>query len=298
MHMMFGRRVVGGGLSRVVRGGRVSGLGSWRGSGSRGGRFGGLGSWRGSGSRGVNGWGVGAAAGLAVAVGLSGVWVEPALNEHCASNTRVLTEEDSFRGIVALLLGRIRDKDTAHTEFVMYTDRLMRILIETTLGQLTVKKSKGTSPTGGEIDTYSFSPNVAAISILRSGDALMGGFSQVMPGCPTGSLLLVKHEKKDKILYSKLPKGLKSYQVLLMDPMLATGSTMISALKVLTKEQGVDPSQITVVTLVSSKGAIENVHKSFPQVRIITAVVDKGLDKEQFINPGLGSFGDRYFGTN
>ncbi|GBG34212.1 Uracil phosphoribosyltransferase [Hondaea fermentalgiana] len=213
-----------------------------------------------------------------------------------AAEVRCLAGE-GMKSVDALLL-RVRDRESSQDRFVFYVDRAIKLVVEVALGELATEKKTVVTPTGAQVDGYDFARPVAAVSILRSGDAFMQAFNACMPGSPTGKLLVAKHAGSElQVLYSKLPKNLASCSVLLMDPLLATGSTMIKSLQVLTGEYGVDPQHITVLCLISCPAGIKNVQEAFPQVRIITAAVDAGLNKEHFISPGLGSFGDRYFGT-
>ncbi len=84
--------------------------------------------------------------------------------------------------------------------------------------------------------------------------------------------------------------------MLLLDPMLATGGSAKKAIQVLI-QQGVSSSCIIFVNLIASPEGIQSILQEFPQIRIVTAAVDQGLDDKKFIVPGLGDFGCRYFGT-
>ncbi len=221
---------------------------------------------------------------------------------------RNLSEEPGFASIINRLLGRVRDVNSEGGKFRFFADRLMRILVEVALGELEHVSKQASTPTGAAFTAFEFAQPVTAVSILRSGDALMNSFSACMPHAPTGKLLLVKHEHSSeeradnsdiKVLYSKMPRlqG-NAHQVLLLDPLMATGETMVLALRLLTgPEHKVAPSRIVCVTMISCKQGIKRVREAFPEVRIVTAAVDGGLDENDFVTPGLGSFGDRYFST-
>lgn len=110
------------------------------------------------------------------------------------------------------------------------------------------------------------------------------------------------------MFYAKLPRDIAERQVLLLDPMLgtcfflywrvglATGGSAIKAIEVLV-DHGVSPDSILFVNLVACPEGLLAMHKAYPQVKVITAQVDEGLNDQKYIMPGLGDFGCRYFGT-
>ena len=97
-------------------------------------------------------------------------------------------------------------------------------------------------------------------------------------------------------VYINLPSDIKERSVLLLEPMLATGVTSACALRILVS-QGVPPSNIIHVSMLSTPAAIAFVHEAFPEVQLLTGEIDKGVDANSMIVPGLGNFGNRYFGT-
>merc|ERR1711957_357982 len=100
-----------------------------------------------------------------------------------------------------------------------------------------------------------------------------------------------------KLFYSKLPDNIKAQTVLLLDPMLATGGSAIAAIDVLVKA-GVPAENIFFFNLLCCPEGARAMFKAYPQVRIVSACLDSHLDSRKYIIPGLGDFGDRYFGTN
>jgi uracil phosphoribosyltransferase len=85
--------------------------------------------------------------------------------------------------------------------------------------------------------------------------------------------------------------------VVLCDPMLATGGSSMTALHTLVKEYGVKPERIVFANVISCPEGLDALAKDFPEVKIVTAWVDDGLNEEKFILPGLGDYGDRFFNT-
>jgi uracil phosphoribosyltransferase len=99
-----------------------------------------------------------------------------------------------------------------------------------------------------------------------------------------------------RLLYSKLPQDIVKNHVVVLDPILASGSAATVVLKHL-KEAGIKEKQITFVCVISCPEGIKNVFKQFPGVSIVTSMVDEKLDSQKMLVPGIGEFSDRYFGT-
>jgi uracil phosphoribosyltransferase len=99
-------------------------------------------------------------------------------------------------------------------------------------------------------------------------------------------------------LYTKLPPGIRNHHVLLCDPLLATGGSALEALRVLTREFGIAPDRIVFATLLSCPQGLQAVAQAYPALRrVVTAVIDPTLNDKMYIVPGLGDFGDRFYGT-
>jgi uracil phosphoribosyltransferase len=94
--------------------------------------------------------------------------------------------------------------------------------------------------------------------------------------------------------YSKLPRGLESSFVLMIDPMLATGGSAVAALDLLERAGA---SRVRIVCIVAAPEGVATVQQRHPEVTVYAPVVDRGLNEHKFIVPGLGDFGDRLYGT-
>lgn len=95
-------------------------------------------------------------------------------------------------------------------------------------------------------------------------------------------------DKPAKLFYSKLPPGVESLHILLCDPMLATGGSALKALEVLCDQHGVDSSKVVFATMVCAPEGIKAVQLAYPDVKIVTAMIDECLNEEKYIVPGLG----------
>lgn len=141
-------------------------------------------------------------------------------------------------------------------------------------------------------------PSIVLVPILRSGLALLPAFLHVFPDAKVGFVGLKRNEKtlKAKCYYQNFPKILKQNTFIVLDPMLATGGSAIDAVRLIVKA-GVREERIIFIGVISAPEGIAQLRKHFPLVRIGVTVEDDGLDTHGFIVPGLGDFGDRYFGT-
>ncbi len=136
----------------------------------------------------------------------------------------------------------------------------------------------------------------AVISILRAGNGLLDGFLDIVPSASVGFIGMYRdHETLEAIeYYTNIPEGLDTRVTIALDPMLATAGTAISALDKL-REAGAN--DLRLVCLVAAPEGIERLHAAHPDVMVITAAVDHGLNEVGYIVPGLGDAGDRIYGT-
>lgn len=142
--------------------------------------------------------------------------------------------------------------------------------------------------------------DIVIISIMRSADILVKCFKRLEPSVKIGKVLIQRDEKdkekKPKFYYSKLPKLDQNTKVILCDPMLATGGSAACAIDLLLKAN-VKEENILFVNVVCCPEGIKYLEEKFPKVSILTASVDSHLNEDKYIVPGLGDFGDRYYGT-
>lgn len=100
-----------------------------------------------------------------------------------------------------------------------------------------------------------------------------------------------------QLIYCKLPKDISQRHVLLMDPLVGTGATALMAIRVLL-EHGVAEDKIIFLTLVAAPEGLRALGYTFPTLKVLAAEVDETVDDKFYILPGIGNFGDRYFGTD
>ncbi|KAG2690658.1 hypothetical protein I3760_09G198600 [Carya illinoinensis] len=140
---------------------------------------------------------------------------------------------------------------------------------------------------------------VAVVPILRAGLALAEHASSILPATKTYHLGISRDEEtlQPSIYLNKLPdKFPEGSRVFVVDPMLATGGTIVAALNLL-KEQGIDNNQIKVISAVAAPPALQKLSENFPGLHVYTGIIDPTVNDKGFIIPGLGDAGDRSFGT-
>jgi uracil phosphoribosyltransferase len=197
------------------------------------------------------------------------------------------------------LMTIVRDKDTKRNDFIFYADRINRLLIEEGLNFLPTKEKIVKTRTGEKYIGSEFVGKICAVPIIRAGLSMENSIREVTKKIRIGHILIQRDEQTAEPMFFKewLPEDIHERYVLILDPMLATGGSAIETIRRL-KERGVEESKIIFINLVSAPQGIEAVLRAFPGIRIITAEVDEGLNEQAYIVPGLGDFGDIYFGTD
>lgn len=143
---------------------------------------------------------------------------------------------------------------------------------------------------------YRLAEDIIIVPVLRAGLGLVDGFLDFLPEAKVGHVGLYRNEQTLKPVdyYSKFPRHLDKSLVLLLDPMLATGGSGSAAITFL-KNKGA--KRIRFVSLLAAPEGVQKITRDHPDVRIFTAVLDRGLNNRGYILPGLGDAGDRIFGT-
>jgi uracil phosphoribosyltransferase len=219
-------------------------------------------------------------------------------SENTGANSPIISQSKAYAG----LFTKMRDVNTSSADFVKYSKRAMRLLAEDAIAEFPSRPVQIRTPCGPFAGTQMMNPrNICAVSIVRSGDALLEAVRDCIPECAVGKILIQRDEsnpdKPAKLFYSKMPPSLEGMYVLLCDPMLATGGSVLCALDVLVVQYNIKPQNIVFANMICAPEGLERVWKSYPKVKIVTVYVDKKLNEEKFITPGLGDYGDRYFNT-
>lgn len=131
---------------------------------------------------------------------------------------------------------------------------------------------------------------------MRAGEAMEQGLRDCCRSVRIGKILIQRDEDtaRPKLFYDKLPEDIADRWVLLLDPMFATGGSAIMAVQVL-KARGVPEDHILFLNIIASPEGVSKFATKFPRLKVVTAFIDQGLDEKNYIIPGLGDFGDRFY---
>ncbi|RZC92495.1 hypothetical protein C5167_041837 [Papaver somniferum] len=171
-------------------------------------------------------------------------------------------------------------------------------VVEHGLGHLPFTEKQITTPLGYVYSGVSFCRKLCGVSINRSGESMENALRASCKGIKIGKILI--HGKRNdprQLIYERLPEDISGRRVLLLDHVLATGNSAVEAISLLINK-GVQESNIIFLNLISSPDGLHAVCKKFPKLRVVTSEIDDLLDKDSRVLPGVGEFGDRYFGTN
>ncbi len=193
-------------------------------------------------------------------------------------------------------LSIIRDKDTSVKEFREMVSEIATLMcyeatrdlpledveVETPIAKATVKKIAG--------------KKMAVVPILRAGLGMVDGIQQLVPSVKVGHIGLYRNPKTLEPVeyYCKLPKDIAERDVLIVDPMLATGGSATAAIQFIKKYGS---KHIKLMSILAAPEGVERVQQDHPDVDIFVAAVDEKLNEHGYIVPGLGDAGDRIFGT-
>lgn len=180
---------------------------------------------------------------------------------------------------------KFRDNLTEITQLMAYevtkNFELIDINIETPIAKTTGQKLKD---------------KVVLVPILRAGLGMVDGLKNLIPTASIGHIGLYRDEKTTlpKQYYCKMPSSLKGANAIILDPMLATGSSAIEAIEII---KSYNPKTISFLCLVAAPEGLEKILKKHTDVNIFIASLDEKLNDSAYIVPGLGDAGDRLFGT-
>ena len=140
--------------------------------------------------------------------------------------------------------------------------------------------------------------NICGVSILRAGETMEAGLTEVCKDIPVGKILIQTSRStgEPELYYLRLPKDIKHHRVMLMDATVATGAAAMMAIRVLLDHE-VPEENINLVSLLMAESGVHTIAYAFPKVKIVTTAVDKAINDKFYVLPGIGNFGDRYFGT-
>src|SRR5476651_454244 len=192
-------------------------------------------------------------------------------------------------------LTRLRDQSTQPQEFRRLLGEIAALMLYEATRSFAVKKVHVETPLA-RTNGFQLEREVVLVPVLRAGLGMLDSILQLIPHARVGFIGLKREETTLRAMFyhKSLPKNLERFEVILIDPMLATGGSAVAALDLL-MEQGA--KHIRLVNLVAAPEGIRTVQKAHPRIPLFTAAVDKKLNERGYIMPGLGDAGDRLFGT-
>lgn len=193
-------------------------------------------------------------------------------------------------------LTKLRDKNTGPKEFRELLSEISSLMLYEVTKNLPTKEVEVETPLGIAKGKVLDNKDLAIVPILRAGLVMADGMLQILPSAKVGHIGLYRDPETLKPVqyYTKLPEDIDKREVIVVDPMLATGGSAVAAISIL-KAKGV--KDIKFVCIISAPEGIETLRNSHPDVDIYTAAIDERLNDHGYIIPGLGDAGDRLFGT-
>jgi len=207
-----------------------------------------------------------------------------------ASNVTVINHP-----LVQHNLTRLRDRRTRPQEFRRVLNEVAALMIyEATRGFELNRVAVQTplAPAKG----FRLRREVILVPVLRAGLGMLDSILQLIPNARVGFIGLKREETtlRAQFYHQSLPKNLARYEVILIDPMLATGGSTVAAMDLLTE---LHARRVCLVNLVAAPEGIRRVRQDYPRLPIYTAAIDRKLNERGYILPGLGDAGDRLFGV-
>ena len=190
----------------------------------------------------------------------------------------------------------LRNVDTGTNEFRKLVEEVAMLEAYEAFRDLPLKDVEVHTPIEKCYSPMIEGKKVAIVPILRAGLGMVNGITALIPTAKVGHVGLyrdpVTHEPHE--YYCKLPESLDERLVAVLDPMIATGGSLVAAIDYIKKNGG---KHIKILSVLAAPEGLENVSKAHPDVEIYVGTIDRGLNENAYIVPGLGDAGDRIFGT-
>ena len=190
----------------------------------------------------------------------------------------------------------LRKKETGAMEFRELVSEIAMLMCYEATRDLPLEETEIETPMGKAVTRVISGRKLAFVPILRAGLGMVEGVLTLVPAAKVGHIGLYRdHQTLQPVeYYHKLPQDIKNREVILLDPMLATGGSAIDAISIIKRST---PKAIKFMCIIAAPEGIEALTKAHPDVQIYCAAVDDHLNENGYIVPGLGDAGDRIFGT-
>ncbi|WKY03978.1 hypothetical protein Q1695_005174 [Nippostrongylus brasiliensis] len=216
------------------------------------------------------------------------------LPEVLPDSLTIIRETPQVRGLHTF----IRNKNTKRDELIFYAERLTRILVEETMNFMPYMDVEIELSNGQKVKGRRQCAQICGIAIMRAGETMEYSLRAVVKDCKMGKILIQTNEQtmEPELYYLRLPKDIDKYKVMLLDATVATGAAAMMAIRILL-DHDVPEENIYVLSLLMSEPGVHALAYAFPKVRLITTAVDSQISDNFYVLPGMGNFGDRYYGT-
>jgi uracil phosphoribosyltransferase len=211
-----------------------------------------------------------------------------------ASATGVVTEV--LHPLVQHKLGLLRDVTTTTQMFRQLVNELTLLLTYEATKDLADEEIEIETPLEVTTARRISGKKVAICPILRAGVGMLDGVLSLIPGARVGFIGLYRDEETLEAVeyFVKLPGDIADRDVILLDPMLATGNSTAAAVE---SVKGAGATSVRLIALIAAPEGIERIHRDHPDVTVVVAAIDRALNERGYILPGLGDAGDRLYGT-
>ncbi len=193
-------------------------------------------------------------------------------------------------------LSHMRKKDTSTSAFRALLEEVSMLLAYEATRDLPVTRAPIETPLEAMDAPFLDGKKVVLVSILRAGNGILDGMLKVLPSARVGHVGLYRdHETLQPVeYYFRVPQEMRERDVIMCDPMLATGNSAVAAIS---RVKQTNPRSIKYVCLLAAPEGVKVLQEAHPDVKVYTAALDRQLNEKGYILPGLGDAGDRLFGT-
>ncbi|MCT1601263.1 uracil phosphoribosyltransferase [Kocuria sp. p3-SID1433] len=200
--------------------------------------------------------------------------------------------------LVSHKLTVLRDRETSSPVFRQLVEELVTLIAYEATREVRVEPIEVRTPVSTTTGTALSTPRPLVVPILRAGLGMLEGMTRLVPTAEVGFLGMARNEQTlDIVTYAeRLPDDLTGRQVYVLDPMLATGGTLIEAIRFLRRRGAQDITCLCLLAAPEGIGAMEQ-ELGDDDVHVVLATVDERLDENSYIVPGLGDAGDRLYGV-
>lgn len=190
----------------------------------------------------------------------------------------------------------LRKKETGSKEFRELVSEIAMLMCYEATRDLPLEEVEIETPMGPAVTKIISGRKLAIVPILRAGLGMVEGVLTLVPAAKVGHIGLYRdHQTLQPVeYYHKLPQDIESREVIVLDPMLATGGSAVDAIDIIKRSH---PKSIKFMCIIAAPEGVEALTKAHPDVQVYCAAVDERLNEIGYIVPGLGDAGDRIFGT-